>query len=80
MIMPNPERSPLEQVLKLVEQLSPEERKELRQKLEDKTWGERFTELVQDVAEDTKDLPPLTEEEIAQQVTAYRREKPAQSA
>ena len=64
----------------MVDQLSIEELLELRKKLDAKTWGERFDRLIKQVAEDTKDMPHLTEEEIAQEVTDYRREKRAQGA
>lgn len=74
------EQTDLDQVLKLVEKLTSEEREELRRRLDSGTWGERFKQLVTDVAQETKDLPPLTEEEIAQEVMDYRREKRAQSA
>jgi arsenate reductase-like glutaredoxin family protein len=74
--IPDPKNTMIE-VLKLVEQLSPEELLELRQQLDSKTWGERFRQLVKDVAEDTKDQPALTDEEIAQEVIDYRKEKSA---
>jgi hypothetical protein len=72
--------SSLDQLLKLVDQLPPEDLLELRRQLDSKTWGERFRQLVKDVAEDTKDEPPLTDEEIAQEVMTHRREKRAQGA
>jgi hypothetical protein len=74
------EQVTVEQVLQLVDQLTPEGVLELRRQLDSRTWGDRFKQLVQEVAEDTKDQAPLTEEEIAQEVTDYRREKRAQSA
>ena len=80
MNQPKPKNNALQQVFQLVDQLSVEELLELRQKLDAKTWGERFDRLVKQIAEDTKDMPPLTEEEIAQEVMDYRREKRAQGA
>ena len=62
---PKPNKKPLSQILKLVGQLSAEELLELRSQLDSRTWGERFKQLVKDVAEDSKDIPPLTDEEIA---------------
>lgn len=74
------EQTTFDQVLKLVDTLTLEERQELRRRLDSGTWGERFKQLVADVAEDTKNLEPLSEEEIDQEVMDYRREKRAHSA
>jgi hypothetical protein len=64
MALPNPEKLPFDQVLKLVEQLSLNERKALRQKLNNEQWGAEWEALVTEVRERNKHLPPLTEEEI----------------
>ena len=81
MNQPQPdERVTVDKILRLVEQLSPGEVQELREKLDSKTWGDRFRQLVQDVATDNEGTDPLTDEEIADEVTKYRREKRAQGA
>lgn len=78
--MGQPQKKPsLEHVLKLAEQLSPSEKGELRHKL-DTSWGERWDQLVKDVAEDNKDLPPISEEEIYAEFTEHRREQRAKRA
>ncbi len=81
MALPQPEeRETIDQVLRLVNKLSPSGQLEIRQQLDSKTWGDRFKQLVSDVAEDLKNKPLITEEEINQEVTAYRREKRSQGA
>jgi hypothetical protein len=77
--MAQPKKVSVDQVLKLVEQLTPSERGELRNKL-DTTWGERWDSLVARVEERNKGLPPLTEEEIYAEFTEHRREQRAMSA
>jgi hypothetical protein len=77
MAMRQPEDTYFNQVLKLVDHLSPEERKALRQKLEDKTWGERWDELsntirARFIADDT---PIPTDDEILVEVKAVRKER-----
>ena len=79
-----PQRKPdktttLDQILKLVEKLAPEDQAQLRHKL-DQSWGERWDTLVQKVEKQSKGLPPLSEEDVADEVMAYRTEKRAQSA
>jgi hypothetical protein len=64
----------VDQVLKLVEQLSPTEKGELRNKL-DTSWGERWDSLVAKVDDRNKGLPLLTEEEIYAEFTEHRREQ-----
>ncbi len=64
MAMPNPEKLPFEQILRLVDQLSPTERKALRQKLNNEQWGTDWEALATEVRERNKHLPPLTEAEI----------------
>jgi hypothetical protein len=78
--MGQPKKKPsVEQILKLVEQLSPSEQGELRNKL-DTSWGERWDSLVARVEERNKGLPQLTEEEIYAEFTEHRREKRAMRA
>jgi len=74
------EQATLEQVLKLVDTLSLEEQKQLRLKLNAKAWGEKWDQLVQDVAEDNKDKPPISEEEIYAEFKEHRREQRAKRA
>jgi len=69
----------VDQVLKLVEQLTPSEQGELRNKL-DTSWGERWDSLVARVDDRNKGLPQLTEEEIYAEFTEHRREQRAKSA
>lgn len=74
--MAQPKKVSVDQVLKLVEQLSPSERGELRTKL-DASWGERWDSLVERVEERNKGLPQLTEDEIYAEFTEHRREQRA---
>jgi hypothetical protein len=69
----------VEKILRLVEQLSAAELQELRRELS-KTWGDRFRQLVQDVSKDNVGTESIAEEEVADEVTKYRREKRAQGA
>lgn len=67
----------LNQALQIVPHLSPEERKVLRQQLDDKTWGERWDELsntirARFIADGT--LIP-TDDEILADVKAVRKEQ-----
>ncbi len=69
----------VDQVLKLVEQLTPSEMGELRNKL-DASWGDHWDSLVARVEEHNKGFPPLTEEEIYAEFTEHRREQRAKGA
>ncbi|MBX3139071.1 hypothetical protein KF707_22780 [Candidatus Obscuribacterales bacterium] len=69
----------VEKILRLVEQLSAAELQELRRELS-KTWGDRFRQLVQEVSKDNVGTESIAEEEVADEVTKYRREKRAQGA
>lgn len=69
----------VEKILRLVEQLSPAELQELRRELS-KTWGDRFRQLVREVSSDNEGTESVTDEEVADEVTNYRREKRAQGA
>ncbi|HEY9867579.1 MAG TPA: hypothetical protein V6D08_00105 [Candidatus Obscuribacterales bacterium] len=69
-----PERPSLDQVLRLVEQLTPAEQEELGRKLISKSWGRSWQELCEKVDEYTKDLPPLSEEEIVEEMKSIRAE------
>lgn len=61
----------LNQVMQLVAQLSPEEKGELRRKLDD-SWKEQWDSLTTRVREKSKELSPLSDEEIMAEVKAVR--------
>lgn len=69
----------LGQMLKLVEQLLPEEQAQLRQKL-DQAWGDRWDSLLAKIEERNRGLAQLTEEEIYAEFTEHRREQKAKRA
>lgn len=69
----------LDQVLQLVEKLSPEDKGELRRKL-DESWGEHWDKLTTRIQERCKDMPPLTDEEIMAEVKAIREERKVKRA
>lgn len=68
------ERTPVEQVLKLIDGLSDNDLDEVRRKLFNKEWSKRWDALVAKVEAETKG-PQLTEDEVADELTAYRREQ-----
>lgn len=76
----NQKKISLEQAVKLVSQLPQDEQEELRVKLNSKTWGERWQQLIKDIHEDNKGLPPISDEEIAEEITTYRREQRSKRA
>ena len=82
MAMPNPERASLDQVLKLVDQLSPNELAQLRQKIDSKSCSAEWQQLQDEVEQNriAKELPPLSEEEIYAEFTEHRREQRAKRA
>jgi len=59
------DKSRIEQVLKLVAQLSPDELVELRRRLDAKSWGKEWSALCREVDEQSKNLPPISEQEVA---------------
>lgn len=77
MAQPQPEKVPLDQMLKLVDQLSPEEQEELRRQLNSKTWGERWDELSNTIRARfiANGTPIPTDEEIMADVKAVRNER-----
>lgn len=83
MAQPIPEEKvTLDQVLKLVDKLTPEEQEQLRDDLSNRSWGKRFQQLC-DRVEATrmaKGLSRLTEEEIMAEVKAVRDEMKARRA
>jgi hypothetical protein len=77
--MSKSEKVSVNKVLKLVEQLSPSQKGELRQKLED-SWSQRWDALIARVNKRNKRLPALTEDEIYAEFTEHRREQKAKRA
>lgn len=77
MAQPKPERVSLDQVLRLIAQLAPEEQDTLRRRLGLKDWGDEWRRLENEIetASRARRLPDLTEEEIFEEVTATRREQ-----
>jgi hypothetical protein len=77
MATPNPNRASLDQVLKLVDQLSPNELAQLRQKIDSKSWSSEWQQLQDEIEQNriAKGLPPLSEEEIYAEFTEHRREQ-----
>jgi hypothetical protein len=71
------DNSALNQVLRLVEELSPEQREELRLKLNCKSWGERWETLSERIKArfQADGLPVPTDEEIVADVKAVRNER-----
>lgn len=81
MAQPQPEeRITLDQVLKLVDKLSPEEQEQLRKRLSSKTWGQEWRALCKEIDEQNKDQDALTEEEIVAEVKTIRKELKAERA
>jgi hypothetical protein len=65
-----PKNTPYDQVLRLVEQLSPDDLTKLRKKIDSKSWSTRWQSLFTEVDEQNKNLPPLSDQEIAAEVDA----------
>lgn len=80
MAMPKPKKPSISQLLKLVDQLSPAEVIALRNKLDNKTWGNELEALFSRIDKRNKALPPLSEEEILAEVNAIREELKAERA
>jgi len=74
------DKSRMEQVLKLVAQLSPDELVELGRRLNAKSWGIEWRALCGEVDEQSKDLPPISEEEVAQEMRSIKEELKAERA
>jgi len=74
------EQVTLEQVLTLVDKLPITEQEQLRKNLSNRTWGQRWRQLVKDVEEDNKGLPALSEEEIIAEMKAIKEEIRAERA
>lgn len=74
------EKNTLNQVLKLVDQLSPDEQERLRVKLNSKSKAERWQALCNKVQNQCKDLPPLSDEDIVADLKELRQEMTAERA
>lgn len=70
----------VDQVLKLVDRLSSEERQELYRMLDLKSWGERWRRLYTKVDAQNKDLSPISEDEIVAEMKSIREELKAKRA
>ncbi|MBP9093696.1 hypothetical protein KBI23_21940 [bacterium] len=73
------EKITVDQLLKLVDQLSPEEQGKLRHKL-DESWSAEWRALLKEVDEQNKDTLPLSEEDILAEVKDARQEMKAERA
>lgn len=73
------EKITVDQIFNLAQALSPEEQAELRRKL-DESWGDQWDQLTSRIQERSKDLPPLTDEEIIAEVKAVKEERKARRA
>jgi hypothetical protein len=71
---------PFEQVLKLIEQLTPVERVKLQSALDNKAWGDKLEAIFSKIDERTKGKPPISEDEIMDEVFAVREEIKAEHA
>jgi hypothetical protein len=80
--MAMPEKISVDKILRLVDQLTPAELLELQRTLDDKTWGQQFHQLCDEIEATriAKGLPRITEEEIAAEVKAVREEKKIERA
>jgi len=70
----------LDEVLKLVHRLPAEEQEQLRSKLNSKSKAERWQALFHKVHNQSKVLPPLSDQEILSDVKAIRAELKAERA
>ena len=81
MAQPQPEeRITLDQVLKLVDKLSPEDQEQIRARLNSKPKMERWQALFNKVQAQCKDLPQLTDKEIIADMKDIREELKAKRA
>ena len=76
------EETTVEQILKLVQSLSPEERADLQRRLDAATWGDQWDELSAKIqarfAAAGEAIP--TEDEVMAEVKAVREERKARRA
>ena len=80
MALPQEKEPSVKQVLELVHQLPPNEQEQIRQNLNSESWANRWSALVQKIDEQSKNLPPLTDDEIAEEVMTHRSEQKAKRA
>jgi hypothetical protein len=80
MAVPQRKDTPIDQVLKLVDQLSQDEMALLRQKLNMRIWGQKWDQLVESIDKRNQGKPPMSEEEIMAEVLAAREEMKADRA
>jgi len=72
MAQPKPEGLSFEQVLKIVDQLSPDERQQLRQRLEFQSCDDEWNKLKEDLTErhSSHGLPPPCDEDTHEEIDA----------
>ena len=78
--MSNLKKVPFEKMLKLVDQLSPNEQSQLRRKLATKALGKDLRDLSKEIDEQNKDSSPISEEEILAEMKAIKKELRAKGA
>ncbi len=70
----------VDQLLQLVNNLSSDDRQELYRRLDLKSWGEKWRALCAKVDAQSKDLPPLTEQDVFVEMKEIRDELKAERA
>jgi uncharacterized coiled-coil DUF342 family protein len=75
------EKTTVEQILRLVETLSPDERADLQRRLDSSTWGERWDQLSAKIRArfEAAGEPVPSEEEVMAEVKAVREERKART-
>jgi hypothetical protein len=73
MAMNNPEKIPIDKMLKSVDYLSPKEQEQLRLKLDSSARHKEWRDLVNATALDSKGQTPLSDEEILTEVKAAKQ-------
>jgi len=76
------EKTNVDQILNLVQALSPEERAEFQRRLDASTWGDQWDQLSAKIRSRfaAAGEPVPTEEEVMAEVKAVRQERKAQRA
>ena len=77
---PTPEDVSMDLVISLIDRLPADEQKQVRNKLNAKAWAEKWDALTNEIREQNKSLPPLTEEEIFAEWKAIKSELRAERA
>jgi hypothetical protein len=74
MAQPKPDRMIFDQVIKLVDQLTPQEREQLRLRLDFQSWDDAWNSLKQELTEkrSAQGLPPPTDNDIHDEIDARR--------